>query len=90
MKPSELKLNYSEFCIVVGHMRLARDEERWSKRPSTHPTISPEDDEWLNAWELWDLACSPMQDEERKLIRYGHYLGWFAARKGPTDFAGGS
>ena len=34
--------------------------------------------DWLNEWELWDLACSPMDDDERKLIRYGHFLGWMA------------
>ena len=34
--------------------------------------------DWLNEWENWDLACSPMDDNERKLIRYGHYLGWMS------------
>jgi hypothetical protein len=32
---------------------------------------------WLNSWSLWDLSCSPMEDKDRRLIRYGHYLGWF-------------
>lgn len=32
---------------------------------------------WLNAWKMWDLACSPMDDAERRQIRYGHYLGWW-------------
>ena len=32
---------------------------------------------WLYAWELVDLALSPMNDDERRSIRYGHYLGWF-------------
>jgi hypothetical protein len=35
---------------------------------------------WLGAWNLWDLACSPMDDKERRLIRYGHYLGWWDRR----------
>lgn len=38
------------------------------------------DREWLDEWESWDFACSPMDDNERKLIRYGHYLGWRGAR----------
>jgi len=41
------------------------------------------DREWLNEWESWDLACSPMDDNERKLIRYGHHLGWMS-RNSPT------
>jgi hypothetical protein len=39
---------------------------------------------WLKHWELFDLATSPRDDEERKLIRYGHYLGWFE-RNGPKE-----
>lgn len=34
--------------------------------------------EWLNAWNAWDFACSPLNDSERKQIRYGYYLGWWA------------
>ena len=34
---------------------------------------------WLDQWNAWDLACSPMSDEKRRLIRLGHYLGWFHA-----------
>jgi len=34
---------------------------------------------WLRAWELYDLAVGVRRDEERRFVRYGHYLGWFAA-----------
>ena len=37
--------------------------------------------EWLSDWGSWDLACSPMNDNERKFIRYGHYLGWWQAKE---------
>jgi hypothetical protein len=36
---------------------------------------------WLAAWKRWDLACSPMPDSERRLLRYGHWLGWHARRQ---------
>jgi hypothetical protein len=39
--------------------------------------------QWLYQWELWDLACSPMDDNERRFIRYGHYLG-FHSRPQPA------
>lgn len=42
--------------------------------------MTPSLRQWLRSWELWDLACSPMCDEERKQIRYGHCLGWFELR----------
>lgn len=31
---------------------------------------------WLIEWNIHDLAVSPIDDEQRKYIRYGHYLGW--------------
>jgi hypothetical protein len=34
---------------------------------------------WLGEWSSWDLACSPMDDNERSFIRYGHYLGFFSS-----------
>lgn len=40
---------------------------------------------WLNARKSWDLACSPMDDNERKLIRYGHYLGWYSSQALKSD-----
>ncbi|EZP75015.1 hypothetical protein H839_15983 [Parageobacillus genomosp. 1] len=42
--------------------------------------LTNEEREWYREWESHDLSVSPMSDEERKLIRYGHYLGWFAAK----------
>lgn len=47
-----------------------------SRQEHLHPSVR----EWLAAWNLWDLACSPMDDNERRMIRYGHYLGWWDRR----------
>lgn len=60
-KPSELRLGSEEWKSL--------SEER-------APHLRPETREWLGSWEMWNLACSPMSDDERRLIRYGHYLGW--------------
>lgn len=62
-KPSELLSSYPEFKKISENRKK---------------TLNKETKKWLKEWELWDLACSPMDDNERKLIRYGHYLGWFA------------
>lgn len=43
------------------------------------PHLDPKIRRWLGEWSLWDLACSPMCDKERALIRYGHYLGFVHA-----------
>lgn len=43
---------------------------------------SPEFQAWLAAWELHDLIADLADDEKRKLIRLGHYCGWFDAKKG--------
>lgn len=48
------------------------------KKYTDENEITGELRQWLNEWESWDLACSPMDDNERKLIRYGHFLGYFA------------
>ena len=37
---------------------------------------------WLAKWNLLDLAWSPMDDNRRRLLRYGHYLGWFDRGQG--------
>jgi hypothetical protein len=42
------------------------------------PTLDKEVKEWLWKWEMHDLACSPMDDNERRFTRVGHYLGWFS------------
>jgi hypothetical protein len=62
-EPDELQLRYSEWKTLVEARRAH---------------LEPEVREWLDDWQLWDLACSPMNDDERRRIRYGHYLGWFA------------
>lgn len=32
---------------------------------------------WLYEWNALDLALSPMEDHDRRFIRYGHYQGYF-------------
>lgn len=61
--PSVLKLDYNAFTD-------------WTK--INRSQLSAEDIAWLNAWESYDLACSPMDDDERRMIRMGHNLGWWA------------
>ena len=41
--------------------------------------FSKNEKKWLGEWETYDLAASPRDDNERRFIRYGHYLGWFDA-----------
>lgn len=67
--PEELKLGYIEWANLVE-----------SRRSSLHPEIML----WLSKWELWDLACSPMDDDARRMIRRGHYLGWWHRDKTET------
>ncbi len=33
--------------------------------------------QWVALWEFWDYSHSPMEDQARGKIRYGHYLGYF-------------
>ncbi len=58
--PNELRRDYGAWCDIVK----ARE-----------PTLRTEVKDWLYDWNMWDLACSPMNDEHRRHIRYGHYLG---------------
>lgn len=60
--PSELMLGYNDWK-PLSEARLKH--------------LLPDVRAWLHAWKRWDLACSPMDDNERRLIRYGHYLGWW-------------
>lgn len=58
---------------------------------SRKPHLCADTRRWLAAWSMWDLACSPMDDDERRRIRYGHYLGWAdhaedVAGTGPTHW----
>lgn len=66
LTPSLLHLGYEAWHQAIEELR---------------PTLSNEDKEWLADWEMWDLACSPMDDNDRRLIRYGHRLGWFRSRR---------
>lgn len=43
---------------------------------ANRPQLAKCEIEWLDAWDAWSLACSPMDDDLRRRIRYGHYLGW--------------
>ena len=60
--PSELLLSYDSFQSLVEQIK---------------PYLSKADDYWLLTWERIDLARSPMDDNNRRWLRYGHYLGWF-------------
>lgn len=63
LTPSVVKSDYHAF---KGWCLNHRDE------------LTEDESKWLDSWEEWDLACSPMDDAQRCLIRYGHYLGWVA------------
>jgi hypothetical protein len=59
---------------------LLADYHEWEKGSrQAEPTLRPETKNWLYAWRMWDLACSPMDDNDRRRTRYGHYLGWHHA-----------
>lgn len=62
LRPSDLLLSYSEFSARVQRVR---------------GELSAAELEWLSAWQAHDLAMSPMSDDNRRWLRYGHYLGWF-------------
>lgn len=62
---SELRLDYAAWTALAGARR---------------PHLTEESRKWLAEWDAWDMACSPMDDAERRLIRYGHHLGWFDRR----------
>lgn len=65
----------SDKTNVIPHLRLNYTE--WTRFvQENEATLSSEDKEWLRIWGGWDLACSPMDDEHRRLIRFGHYLGF--------------
>ena len=61
--PSELKSSYSKFKEVTN---------------SKFDSLDDETKEWLSEWSRYDLAISPIDDDERKVLRYGHHLGWFS------------
>lgn len=51
----------------------------WKKRLK-EVELTDDVKQWLHVWELYDLAISPMDDEERRFIRYGHFIGWFDSK----------
>ena len=59
--PNELQLPYAEFKALAD-----------GRRGELDPTWR----EWLGQWDMWDLACSPMPDRERRALRYQHSLEW--------------
>jgi hypothetical protein len=60
---NELQLPYAEWKALA---------EVRGKHPQLHPEVR----KWLHAWRLHDLMSSPMDDDQRRVMRYGHYLGW--------------
>lgn len=62
-------LYYSDLLLPYGG---------WEKRV-TEVRLMESEKRWLHAWNLHDLFTSPMDDEQRRYIRYGHYQGWFDA-----------
>lgn len=44
------------------------------------PQLDPAARRWLYAWNAWDLAANARNDDERRIERRGHYLGWFDAQ----------
>lgn len=70
LKPSDkgltvdtLQLGYREFKQWVGENLNELDRN---------------EREWLHDWESYDMVISPIDDEERRLARYYHCIGWFA------------
>lgn len=61
---SELQLSYTKFKALAD---------------SRKSTLDDEVKKWLWEWDRYDFATSPRDDDERRLIRYGHFLGYFAA-----------
>lgn len=59
--PAEVQLPYLQW-----------DEIQRTRRASLGGDVRT----WLDKWNQWDFANSPMDDEKRRLIRLGHYLGW--------------
>lgn len=65
-KPSELLSSYPEFKKISENRKK---------------TLNKETKKWLKEWNLYDLAISPIDDNQRKYLRMGHYDGWFAHYK---------
>jgi len=61
--PSELQLPYDEWERLVSQVVS---------------TLAIQEIRWLDSWQAWDLACSSMDDDKRRYIRYGWYMGYIA------------
>jgi len=62
--------------FTLDEVQLPYDQ--WDKLQRDRlPLLSDEARLWLGRWNAWDFACSPMDDDKRRLIRLGHYLGWY-------------
>lgn len=55
---------------------LGSSYKRW-QRLIKEKELSEDTQRWLYAWESYDFMNSPMRDKERRLLRQGHYVGWF-------------
>lgn len=67
LSPGNLMLGYTDWCEHISKHRAE--------------LMGDDDGDWLAAWELLDLALSPMDDDRRRYMRYGHHLGWVSAKK---------
>ena len=67
MTPSDLLLPYKEFNARLNELGI-------KDRPIQDP-----ERQWFFAWNLRDFAWSPRDDDERRVERLGHYVGWFNA-----------
>jgi len=57
---------------------LLLDYHRWEALSNERaPKLAASVRRWLDAWRTADLAIFPMDDSHRKIMRQGHYLGWF-------------
>lgn len=43
--------------------------------------LSPAEQEWLMEWARLELSLTFRSDEQQRLIRYGHYMGWMVAQR---------
>lgn len=56
--------------------QLTLGYSEWAELVRTSGVIGPVQ-HWLAQWTYLDLTLSPMDDDERRFMRYGHYCGWF-------------
>ena len=72
------RLGFEPLVSDFDLMEVQLPYDKWDMlQKERRPSLSDEARAWLDKWNVWDFACSPMDDAERRLIRLGHYLGWF-------------